>query len=483
MNPLLERFERTVEACGPRLAAADQSLMVDYRTLIGLAGGLARSIAAQTDRPHVGILAPTSTAAALAIFATWYAGRTPVPLNFLLSPDELRPIVADAGLDLIVTVQHFEPLAAAVGAKTLLMAGKTMAPQRIEPPNCAAGDTAVIIYTSGTSGAPKGVCLSFTNLLGNVDGCVAHARLAPDQVFLSVLPQFHSFGFTAMTVVPLLLGATVWYLPRFSPLMVLNTIQEQRVSVFMAVASMFGALLHAKDAPPDALRGLTLAISGGEPLPMRVFEAFRERFGVSIMEGYGLTETSPVVSINTPWACRPGSVGRPLPGIEVCAVDAGGAVLRPGGEGELLIRGHCVMQGYYQREEETRQAIHDGALRTGDVGRVDEEGYVHITGRAKEMLIVGGENVVPREIENVLLDHPAVAEAAVIGMRDELRGELPVAFVILKEGADPASAGEVELRNFCRSRLAGYKVPRSVRIEKELPRSPTGKILKRALRA
>lgn len=481
-HPLLDTFESALARVPDRLAAADQGLMLDYKSLRAVAAGLAVQIDERTDRPHVGILAPTSAACAAAIFACWYAGRVPVPLNFLLAPEELGRILHDAGLDLVVTIERFEPAVAAAGLKPLVLSGRTLVPpppgKAVHAPARGPQDTAVIMYTSGTSADPKGVCLSFENLARNVSACIDHARIAPDQIFLSILPQFHCFGFTAMTAVPLLLGATVWYLPRFSPLLVVSTIQEKQVTIFMAVASMYAAMLHLKNADPAALRSIYLAVSGGEPLSMPVADAFEQRFGIKLMEGYGMTETSPVISLNTPWANRRSSVGRALPGVEVVTADPSGRVLPAGQEGELVISGHGVMQRYHNKPEQTAEVLRDGRLHSGDVGRVDEDGFIYITGRAKEMMIIGGENVFPREIENVLMQHPAVAECAVIGVRDELRGELPIAFVIPKEGTSP---DETVLREFCRDKLAGYKVPREVRFAADLPRSPTGKILKRAL--
>ncbi|MBW7906995.1 MAG: AMP-binding protein [Phycisphaerae bacterium] len=480
MHPLLDRFEANVAARGEALAVADAGLALSYAALRAVAGGLAGQIERASGRRRIGIMTPTSAAGATAILAGWYAGRTPVPLNFLLSDAELAAIGRDADLDLVVTVEPLADKARATGAAPLVLSARhTLVPRPIPPAPAVAEDTGVILYTSGTTGAPKGVCLSFQNLVSNADACIAHARIDPDRVFLSVLPQFHSFGFTAMTVVPLLLGATAWYLPRFSPAAVLNCIAERRVNVFMAVASMYAALLRQRETPPHGLASMQLAVSGGEPLPATVAAAFRERFGIELLEGYGLTETSPVVSLNVPWAHRPGSVGRALPGIDVRAVDDAGAALPPGGEGELVVRGHCVMQGYHNRPEDTAAVVRGGALHTGDIGRVDADGYIHITGRAREMMIVGGENVFPAEIEAVLLEHPAVADTGVIGAPDALRGESPVAFVVLREGA---AAEPAELRRFCRDRLAGYKLPREVRIVPDLPRGPTGKVLRRALR-
>lgn len=210
-------------------------------------------------------------------------------------------------------------------------------------------------------------------------------------------------------------------------------------------------------------------------------QLFEQRFGVRLLEGYGMTEASPVVSLNAPRAFRTGSVGRPLPGISVAAVDHEGRELPARQDGELVVRGHCVMRGYLNKPQQTAATVRDGALWTGDVGHVDADGFIYITGRAKEMMIVGGENVFPFEIESVLLDHPAVAEAAVIGVMDDIRGEVPVGFVIPR--ADAPTPTEAELRSFCRERLAPYKIPRQIHIATELPHGPTGKILKRALKA
>ncbi len=480
MHEILSIFERIAGQQPERVAACDQTLSLDYRSFQALSCGLAGQIAARTDKPHVGVLLPTSVAGALSIFACWYAGRVPVPLNFLLTPPELARVIADADIDLVVTIDLMEKALVASQASPLLVNGKTtLIPGSRPAPNAAAHELATLIYTSGTSGDPKGVRLTFDNLVQNARACIEHVRLTPDQVFLSVLPQFHSFGFTAMTMLPLILGASVHFLPRFSPAAVVSAIAEKRVSVFMAVASMYAALAKMRAADPSMLQSLGLAVSGGEALPVSVARAFAEKFGVEICEGYGLTETSPVATMNKPWAKRLGSVGLALPGVKVNTVDATGRELPVGGEGELVIRGHCVMQGYHNKPVATDEVVRGGALFTGDIGRVDADGFVHITGRAKEMIIIGGENVFPREIESAIAEHPAVAEVAVIGTKDESRGEVAIAFVLIQDGA---TVTEGELKAVCRERLAGFKVPRDIRIARELPRGPTGKILKRALR-
>lgn len=490
MHPLLGPFERNATTLGDKPAAGDQSLALDYRSFRAITCGLAGRIAAASDNPHIGILAPTSAAGAVAIFACYYAGRVPVPLNYLLPPDRIARIVADAELDLILGVAHFartlEAIGQATGARALMLDADTLAPGDSSPattggvaaPNVQPDDEAALIYTSGTSGDPKGVMLSFDNLAQNAAASIEHMNLDANHVFLGVLPQFHAFGFTLSTLTPLMLGATSWYLPRFSPAAVVDTIARRGVTIMTAIASMFGAMSQQKRANLPSLASLRLAVSGGEPLPANVTAAFRERFGVELLEGYGLTETSPVVACNTPAHHRPGSVGRAIPGVSVAAVGAGGKPLPMGAEGELAVTGHCVMKGYRNQPEATAAVIRDGALYTGDIGRVDEDGFVFVTGRAKEMIIVGGENVFPREIEGVLISHPGVAEAAVVGRPDAVRGESPVAFVVAVDGAAPEAA---ELRTFCRQRLPGYKVPREVRLVADLPRGPTGKVIKASL--
>lgn len=479
MHALLDEMERAWSVRPNAVAAADTKLTLTFERFREHAIALAAPIATTGDCPRIGVLAPTSSMAAVAIVAAWYAGRVPVPLNYLLPPDELRRVVADAQLEMIVAADVFAPGAAALPVRVVPLRPDEMHARDGGPPAAGPDDLAVMLYTSGTSGDPKGVCLTFSNLLQNARASVEHIGLRREHTFVSVLPQFHSFGLTTLTVLPLLLGAPVFYLPRFSSASLVETIRDRRASVFLAVASMFGALTQLKSADAAALDSLEFAISGGEPLPAQVAEEFAHRFGKRIFEGYGLTETSPVVSVNTPAAFKAGSVGRPIPGVAVRAVDDGGTTLASGAEGELVVEGHCVMRGYYRRPAETAAAMLGTALRTGDVGRVDADGFVHITGRAKDMIIVGGENVYPREIERVLDAHPAVAESAVIGERDALRGELPVAFVRLREGQ---AISERELRAHCRARLAGFKVPRRINLVSDFPRGPTGKVLKRALR-
>lgn len=469
-------------------AVLDPQTRLSYRQLAAQSALMRKAVAEHTDCPRIAVMLPSSAAFASTFFGILWAGRTAVPINFLLQRAELTAVLRDAGVDLLVTCRAFEKQFGMLGVRTLYV-DDVLAEQGSAasahgdfppPPACGEDDVAVILYTSGSSGAPKGVCLTHRNLLSNCNACIEHARMNPDQRFLGVLPLFHAFGLTAMLLAPVVLGATVQYLPRFQPALVAETIREQAISIFMAVPSMYAAMLRLHDVSPDCFAPLVLALSGGEPLPPNVAAACEQHWGVRLMEGYGLTETSPVVSINTPWAYRPRTVGQALPGVEVQIVDSAGGWLPADADGEVLIRGRSVMKAYYNRPDETAAAIDaQGWFHTGDVGRVDADGFLSITGRLKELIIVGGDNVFPGEVEAVLVQHPAVAEAAVIGSPDPARGEVVAAFVTVREGV---KASDTEIRSFCRERLAGYKVPREVRVVPELPRGPTGKVLKRALK-
>jgi long-chain acyl-CoA synthetase len=296
-----------------------------------------------------------------------------------------------------------------------------------------------------------------------------------------VLPQFHSFGLTALTLLPLTLGSRTIYSARFIPHRIVKLIREHRPTVLIAIPSMYNALLFVKDAAAEDFSQLQFIVSGGEPLPQAVFDGFQKRFGKVINEGYGLTETAPVTNWCRPFEFRRGSVGHALPGIDQRIVDVNSrAVLGPNQDGEVIMKGPNIMRGYFKLPQETGAAFDEnGFFKTGDIGRLDEDGHLYITGRLKEMIIVGGENVFPREIEEALNLHPAVGASGVIGRMDPMRGELPVAFVELKEGQ---KADEKALLIWCRERLAGYKVPSEIHIVPALPRNPTGKIMRRELK-
>ncbi len=465
------------------LAIIDDRGRYTYQQLAAMVAGLGQYLSAQTQKPHVGLLLPAGAGYVASFYGTLLAGKSVVPVNYLLGDREIAHIISNSGIDTIITIPQ---LAARVKDAPLNVIDLTQLPQTppaaLNPkrPTKGPDDLAVLMYTSGTSGLPKGVMLTYGNIQSDVDAAIEHADLKHQHKFLGVIPLFHSFGMTAMMVAPIQLGTSVVYLARFSAVGTLNAIREHGVSILFGVPSMFAAIAHLKSATPDDFKSIYAIISGGEPLPKSLYEGFLQRFGVPILEGYGLTETSPVVTLNVPQDRRPGSVGKPLPGVIIKIADEAGNALHGGQIGEIWLKGPMVMKGYYNLPEDTAAALTaDHFFKTGDLGMVDADGYLHITGRKKEMIIVSGEKAYPREIEDTLLRHPAVADAAVVAKKDASRGEVVVAFVILKEGQ---TAGADELRNFCRDQgLVQWKCPREVYLTKDLPRSPTGKVLKRVL--
>jgi len=467
-----------------RVAVVDDIRSYRGIEILVAAMNLADAIEARSSSPQVGILLPTSGAFPIATLACWILGRTPVPLNYLLKPDELQFVVDDCETDLILTAgKMLEYLGTPPSVKTLLPIdtlnlGRLPSPRL--PVASADDDLAVILYTSGTSGKPKGVMLTHANLAANIQQVLGWVHFKRSDVFCGVLPQFHSFGLTVLTLLPLTAGLKVVFTARFVPNRIVELFRQHRPAMFVAIPSMYAALLQVKNAGPEDFASLRFAVSGGEPLPRDIANRFRERFGVTIAEGYGLTETAPVTNWCRTEEYRPGSVGRPLPGVKQCIVDAAtGCELPRGAEGELRISGPNVMKGYFKLPAESAACRDEhGNFCTGDMARFDNDGHLHITGRIKEMLIIGGENVFPREIEEVLNQHPSVEASAVIGQSDPIRGEIPIAFVETGEGAEFDAKS---IQALCRDKLAGYKVPRRVIRVDALPRSGTGKILRREL--
>lgn len=453
--------------------------------LLVAAWNLAGVLQARCHSRTVGVLCPTSAATPIAALAGWILGKTVVPLNFLLSREELQYVIDDCGADTVLTVQPlldhmgFTPkVKNLIRFEDLSLGG---VPEPLWPASASDDDLAVLLYTSGTSGRPKGVMLTHGNLTANVSQVLSRVPFTKDDLLFGVLPQFHSFGLTALTLLPLTGGFKVVFASRFVPQKVVKTFREMRPTFFVAIPSMYNALLSVKDATPEDFASLKYPVSGGEPLPQAVADRVFERFGIRIVEGYGLTETSPVSNVCLPWEYKPHSVGPAVRGLEQIIADpTTGADLGPNTDGEVRMRGPNVMKGYYNLPEETARCFDDrGFLKTGDMGRIDDDGHLYITGRIKEMMIVGGENVFPREIEEILNRHPAVEVSGVVGQTDPIRGETPLAFVQIREGA---AFNEHELQSFCRQSLAGYKVPREIRRIDQMPRNPTGKVMRRELK-
>ncbi len=467
-----------------------RTLFVDDRRswraidLLVVASHVASEIERRCTSDTVGVLVPTSGAFPAVTLACWMLGKIPVPLNYLLAEGELQYIVDHCGTDTIVASGALMD-----GLDLHPRAGSTITLEDVDfrsvpdlrwPALIPDEQLATILYTSGTSGRPKGVMLTHGNIASNIRQVVTWAGFTRDDVVLGVVPPFHSFGFTVLSMLPASVGCRGICLARFSPARLLTTIRDHRPTAIVAIPSMYGALLRLKDAVPDDFSSLRFIVSGGEPLPDAVASGFRERFGVTINEGYGLTETSPVTHWCRPEDHRAHSVGMPIPGVRQRIVDpATGKDLGPDEDGEVRLDGPNIMAGYYKDPEQTAAVFDErGYFKTGDMGRTDPDGHLYITGRIKEMLIVGGENVFPREIEEVLDRFPPIAKSGVVGLPDPVRGETPIAFLELCEG-EPYD--EAELIRHCREELPGFKIPRRFVVLDELPRSPTGKVLRRAL--
>lgn len=485
-----------------RVAIVDDRRSYTGIELLVASWHLAAHLAPLCQTKTIGLLLPTSGAFPIAALAGWWLGKTIVPINYLLKPEEMNYIVRDCGCDTVVTVQAmldflgssadeclYAPEGGGGGPPTAVknvvriedISFKGL-PDPMWPAGAGDDDLAVLLYTSGTSGKPKGVMLTHGNIKANARQVKGYAQFTSKDVMLGVLPQFHSFGITVLTLLPLRYGLKVVYTARFVPGKILGLLNEHRPTIFIGIPSMYNALLHAKTADAETFKSLRYIVSGGEPLPDAVFEGFRERFGVTINEGYGLTETSPVTNWCRPDEWRRGSVGPVLPEMEQIIVDPDtGRRLGPNADGEVRMKGPNVMRGYYHLPQETASVFDaQGYFRTGDIGRHDLDGHLFITGRLKEMLIVAGENVFPREIEEVLNKHPSIKASGVVGKQDPMRGELPVAFVELREGV--TNIAENEVRSFVRQHIAGYKVPDEIRVVPELPRNGTGKVMRRELK-
>ncbi|MEM9189778.1 MAG: long-chain fatty acid--CoA ligase [Myxococcota bacterium] len=454
---------------------------------------------------HIALMLPNVPQFTVAYYGAHYVGAPVVPLNVLLRQDEVAYHLEDSDAVTLVVWEGFLEQAQAGFArvdtcKNLIVVradiADVSAPEGAhnmtaviggaepvsELPDTMPDDTAVMLYTSGTTGRPKGAELTHFNMFYNAEySATKLIPMSPDIAALAVLPLFHSFGQTVIQNAVLLSGGTVILLPRFDPTAAFNTMQSRQVSLFAGVPTMYFALLNHPEASSFDLGSLKYCVSGGSAMPVEVMKAFDEKYGVNILEGYGLSETSPVASFNTlDQPKKPGSIGRPIWGIEFrLEKDDGTVVDAPNEPGEICIRGHNIMRGYYKKPEANREAIKDGWFHSGDIGTRDEDGFYYIVDRKKDMIIRGGYNVYPREIEEVLYAHPAVAEAAVIGIPHASHGEEVKAVVALKAGQ---SATPDDIVAYCKDKLAAYKYPREVTIIDELPKGPTGKILKRELR-
>jgi long-chain acyl-CoA synthetase len=476
------------------------AVRLDDRALsYGALDRAARSVAASLRErgiapgTTVALMVPNVPEFTIAYFGILYAGCSVVPLNVLLSAPEVTYHLQDSEARLLIAHPLFEGPARDGAAEASVPVVWTDGDGResleamlaAEPVSAVhatrADDTAVILYTSGTTGKPKGAELTHANLLINC--ALVVPRLLPidaDQVALATLPLFHSFGQTCIQNATIAIGGTFTLLPRFTPDAALRIMQRDRVTLFAGVPTMYFAILNHEADDHFDLSSLKLCMTGGAPMPVEVMRAFEAKYPVQILEGFGLSETSPVASFNTMDRPRKaGSIGYPVWGVEMCILDDDGKPLPDAERGEICIRGHNVMKGYWKRPDATKDAMRGGWFHSGDIGYRDEDGCYWIVDRKKDMIIRGGFNVYPREIEEVLYGHPSIVEAAVLGVPHERHGEEVKAVVALAPGKTLEAE---ELVAYCKQRLAAYKYPRIVEFVESLPKGPTGKILKRELR-
>ena len=419
------------------------------------------------------------------------AGAVVVPIIFLLSPEEVQHIVTDSGAKLAITSADLigkldgapcdRVVVGGDGAPGAIRWDELLAaePDTFATVDRADTDVAVILYTSGTTGRPKGVALSHANLVSNARSAASLSELDRGQWSVAVLPLSHSYGLTLMNSGHIL-GTKVVLLRWFRPDLVLETIQRYRTQSMAGVPTMYVYLLNFPGAETFDTSSMKVWGSGAAPLPLEIVEPFERRFGGRLLEGYGLTEASPVVSAHRQSGVRKlGSVGQPIPGVEVRILDDEDRDVPRGDVGEICVRGPNVMLGYYGLPDETAKTLRNGWLHTGDVGRLDGDGFLFIVERKKDLIIRGGFNVYPREVEEVLYAHPDIAEAAVVGVPDALMGEEVLAFVVPRASRTPGAADVIA---FCQERLAKFKSPRYVRVVDALPKTPIGKVLRKELR-
>jgi len=484
---------------------------LDYRELAGRVEAFAAHLRSLGVEPSekVALLLPNRMSFTVAYFGALHAGCVVVPMSFVSVAREVGYVLGDSDAAALIAWSGLEKAArggfnAAGKCRHLLLVDESRGPltivegkawdprARIDVDPTSPEATAVILYTSGTTGEPKGAELTHWNMYSNAQfsaermlrSGTSFSTLGPPNVCLAALPLFHSFGQTANQNAMMFAGGALTYLERFEPGAALRVMERDRVTLFSGVPTMYFQLLHHPEAERHDLSSLKYCVSGGAAMPVDVLHAYDERYSVKILEGYGLSETSPVATFNVlAKARKPGSIGEPIYGCEIEIQDESGREVPQGEVGELAIRGYNVMKGYYKRPEATRQAFRNGWFLSGDMGRKDEDGYIYIVDRKKDLIIRGGFNVYPREVEEVLYSHPAVREAAVVGVPSAEYGEEVKAYVSLKPGADALRCTVEDILGHCKENLSATKYPRSYEILPDLPKGPTGKILRKELRA
>lgn len=451
---------------------------------------------------RVGLYCINSDIFAIAYFGIVKAGGVVVPLNLLLTPLELTYVLEDSGTKALLYYELFEDAVSAMLPKLpeiefSLRIGQDPLDKGIAdfsvadimqttsspvlPTIVPEDDLVVLIYTSGTTGKPKGAMLTHKNLSSNTSSIKEAMQIRPgEDILLLVLPMFHAFAATVGMLFPLLHGCTIVPLPKFDPQQILDTAAASKATLFFAVPSMFSVLLRLPDSEVEKFSSIRFCVSGGAAMPVEVMKQFEDKFGKLIYEGDGPTECSPVTCVNPIGGVRkPGSVGQEVPDVEMRIMNSEANELPVNEIGEICVRGPNVMKGYWKAPEKTVESFHGDWFRTGDLGTMDEERYFYIVDRIKDMIIVNGMNVYPRVVEEVLYQHEAIAEAAVVGETSGLHGEVPIAYIAFKEGQSIEAS---DLRAFCRERLGRHQIPKRFNVLESLPKNAAGKILKRELR-
>lgn len=518
-EPLYSLLQRAASGCGDVTATVFYGARLSYRQLYDQARRLASGLQALGVRKgdRVAVMLPNCPQAIIAYYGALMAGAVVVMVNPIYTPRELKHQLSDSGAEVLIALDLVYPRLQGLNLRRLVITSlpeympvplRWVAPLKLRPPKIRYGasvmrwrellahapivepvrvdprkDLALLQYTGATTGLAKGCMLTHRNLMVNVCQVSAWLYRVQEQSGLSVmaaLPFFHVYGMTTVMNYTIRQCGTMVLQPKFDPQESLRLIQKYRPQIFPGAPTMYVAINHTPGVERYRLDSISACVSGAAPLPLEVQQTFERLTGGRLVEGYGLTEASPVTHANPLWDRRKeGSIGLPWPDTEAKIVDLDtGEEVPQGGVGELVIRGPQVMQGYWNRPDATAEVLRDGWLYTGDIARMDEDGYFYVVDRKKDMIIAGGFNIYPREVEDVLYLHPGIKEAAVVGVPDEYRGETVKAYVVPKEGYTLDMA---ELNAFCRTHLAAYKVPRLIEFRNELPKSLVGKVLKRVL--
>jgi long-chain acyl-CoA synthetase len=454
-----------------------------------------------TKGDRVGILLHNCKEYISILFGIWNIGAIAVPINSYLRQFELNAIIENAGIKILFTSERFNNVLKStsqlnLNLKVIFVIGSLEEHSEIFKPLSTSdlqveysgkstryenkpNDTAMIIYTSGTTASPKGVELTHHNLISNLVSIKKTIEITQNDLFLLYLPMFHSFTLTTLILLPIFCSSKILILTSVNPRDIVKALVMHPVTIFVGIPALYNLMIDERyNIDPEPFKKVKYFISGSAPLTLKTIEMFQKKFGIPILEGYGLSETSPVVALNPIELVKQGSVGKPIHDVFVSIFDDDSNPMKTNEIGEIVIKGNNVMKGYFQNPQATENTFINSWFRTGDLGYLDDDGYIFIVGRKKELIIVAGINVYPKEIEDVLLSNTNIEEAAVIGIPDTCKGEVPAAFVKLKEDS---SLSPEALKSFCRERLANYKIPYHYKFVKDFPRNATGKILKRAL--